>query len=373
MSAFYSSSFTEDAVLAAWRERKTKLLAKQLQDANDYLYSVVEESILGRRTELLNALLDAINTAPSSQNISVPLWSYHTAHYKDRYRNIVGTPAWYTMETRLRRKGYHWVVGRVDRYKDPQELLRADDGTWDYIWGWTSVPRSVHDVVRRTDFRQRIALLFGDDRYRVSYRVTHRKVLTRPLGVVVEKVELRLHFHPRGLYDRSRKALLDTKLKYESHVPEPEDWRIPYVWTGVDAETPGLSNEPVTPPMPPPPTEPPALARRTNGGGIHPPTGDESPVPMTDEVRASWNAFVQRVEADRQEPGSGSATPASLPPLISMRSNGGGIDAAAGRLDFGIHEYSGPDALQRAARDTIASCVDELAPCHCGYHHPEEE
>jgi hypothetical protein len=342
MSAFYSSSFTEDAVLAAWRERKNQLRAKQLQVANDCLYSVVEDSILGRRTELLNALLNAINTAPASQGIPIPLWTYHTSHYKGRYRDIVGTTEWYEMETRLRRKGYHWVVGRVDRYKDPETTLRADDGAWDYIWGWNGTPTSVHDVVRQTDFRRRIALLFGDDRYRVSYRVTHQKVLSRPLDVVVDKVELRLHFHPRGLYDRSRKALLDTKLKYESHVPEPEDWRIPYLWTGVEDETPGFSNEPLTPPPPPPPTEPPVLARRTNGGGIHPPTGDESPIPMSDETRASWNAFVESVEARR-------------------------------RLDFSIHEYSGPDALQRAARDSLASALDDAAPCHCGHHHPEEE
>ena len=65
--------------------------------------------------------------------------------------------------------------------------------------------------------------------------------------------------------------------------------------------------------------------------------------------------------------GVSNATPpprrrSDTPPPLMRRSNGGGI-----------YTYEGEDALQQAARDTLASIMAEGAPCHCGYDHPEDE
>lgn len=374
MNTFFTTSFPETSVRAAWRQRNNQLRARQLQDYNDSLYEVVSDRILARRAEVYNALVNAINAATVTSSVSIPLWTYHTAHYKDSWKERhtpMGTAFYATedMEVKLRRKGYHWLVGTVEHGFTPTSHCVYNDterdgyvGHWDHVWGWGHHPRSVHEVVRLTDFRQRIALLFGDDRYRVSYNVVARKVLRRPLDVVVEKVELLLHYHPRGLYDRARKALLDAKLKYERHEAVADSWRVPYVWTGVPghretveeeqvrpAEPPGFSNR--TPTPPPAPAQPPPLARRTNGGGLHSP---------------HW---------------SGDSTP-----VLATRTVGGGLKPedfaeVSQRLSFeeapsSIHEYSGPDALERCARDAVAGWMAESLeqpkpPCHCEYHHPD--
>lgn len=356
MNSFFNASFPEHHVHAAWRERKATLRAQHLQDFNDLLYQVVSSSILSRRADLMNALIHAVNTATHTSGVSIPLWTYHTAHYKDSWkeRHTPMGEATYdceAMEEKLRRKGYHWLVGTVELGFRPNANMCTNEteedgyvGAWDHIWGWNRAPRSVHEVVRATDFCNRIALLFGDDRYRVSWVPVSRKYLTKPLEVSVEKVELRLHYHPRGLYDRTRKGLLDTKLKYQSHVScVAESWRMPYVWTGaprhreteqeewarpIEPESPGLSNVAPTPAPAPVPSSPPPLARRTNGGGL---SAEE------------FAEVAQRLSFEE--------APSS------------------------IHHYEGPDALERCARDAVAEWAAEAEkpPCHCNYHHPETE
>lgn len=337
MNSFFTAELPEHNVHAAWRERKTTLRAQQLQDFNDSLYEVVADRILARRDSIYNALIHALNTATDPNGCSVDLWTYNVAHYHSNG----SFPD--EMEVRLRSKGYHWLVGRVDHGFDASTVSCEnwdDEGRYTGEWtsAWPTYPQSVHEVVRFTDFRNRIALLFGDDRYRVSYTVVAEKTLTRPVTVLVQKIALRLHYHPRGLFPRARDALLRTKAKYESY-SSTTPWYMPYVWTGTPgiretdeeeqvrpAEPPGFSNR--TPPQPPSPIgEPPPLARRTNGGGLKP---EDSPNP-------------------------------------------------ARRLSFsGIHEYTGEDALERCARDAVAEWAaearGELKPaCHCEYHHSETE
>lgn len=379
MNTFYNTSFPETRVRAAWRQRGQQLRAEQLQDNNDYLYEVVSNNILGRRPELYDALVKAIQTASHPNGYSIPLWTYNVTHYKDSWNNrhTALSTAFYSteeMEVKLRRKGYHWVVGMVDPYFDPLDVSCVNEterdgyiGGWDTAWHWGQRPHSVHDVVRLTDFRHRIALLFGDDCYRVSYDVVARKALHEPLEAWVHRVELRVHYHPRGLYDTRRKEILDTKLKYESYTPASIDidthrlMPVPYVWTGVpgyretvEEETPGFYN--ATPAHAPLPSNPPRLARGT--GGLYTPST------------------------------SGYSTPTSPPPLIAVRSNGDGLrreDFAevAQRLSFeeapsSIHSYAGPDAMARCASDAVAEWGGEVngysgPPCHCDYHHPDAD
>jgi hypothetical protein len=225
-------------------------------------------------------------------------------------------------EGRLRDKGYEWSIGRVRPAFDPEFV---DTIAW--TWEWDSRPATVYQVVTKTDLLDRLAVLFGD-RYLVSRSVVATKSIHEPFEAQVYRTELRLHYYPNGLPTALRNRQEVVRQKYAGY-RAPVDEAFVHLWTGKPSrrdsvvEPPGFSNLPPSPVPSAAPSEPPQLPRRTNGGGIQ-----------------AW-------------------------------SDDGG---SARRLDFaGIHVYEGEDALQRAARDTLASAQDESAPCHCGYHHPEAE
>lgn len=349
MDSFFTTFFPERAIRAAWYKRTAALKAQRLQVHNDLLFEVVSKVILDARSDIHSALTSAIASAASPRDFHIPLWTYYTAHY-DRPRPK--TVADEQMDIRVRKYGYDWVVGiprngRIDPERVPLENEYDDVGEpgWESNWSWNPYPHSVHDIVRSTDFRHRLALMFGDDRYRVSYVTVSQEILDGPPKVVVDEVELRLHYHPHGLNDHSRKPILDAKLKYADYTPAYTRGSLPaYVWSGV----PSAWDTPETPAAQNPPSSPPPLARRTNGGGLS----------------AEEFAEVSRILTFDEAPSS-------------------------------IHEYSGSDAVERAAKDTVAEIAAEtfctnnepylyrwengevkaypLPPCHCEYHRPEAE
>ena len=263
MASFFTPDFPSTIVHAKWHQRRAYLRAHQLQASNDALYAVVRDSLLARRGELHAALLTAVATASTPADLQIPLWTYHTAHYLASVGSLDYEVVEAT-EVLLRDKGYRWMVGLAYREFDP-DTFAYDSYEWDAIWRWRT-PQSVHDVVRHTDFLARLALLFEDDGYRVSYRVAARKVLSEPTDVVVERVELVLHYHPNGLYDHLVASLRAASLKYESHVAECATWDRPFVWQGrpdLEAATP-----PSSPTASAAAAAPPPLIRRSNAEGI---------------------------------------------------------------------------------------------------------
>lgn len=296
MDSFFNADFSDHALYSAWSKHQTELRAQRLQPHNDFLYEVVKDSILARREELFNDLLMVASTSLTPQGLSIPLWSYCAASY-DAPRTSLDAERVRETDELLRRKGYQWFVGLVPKGEEPD--VQYDEVGWDSTWRWR-LPQPVHDVVRNTDFLQRIALLFGNEEFRVDWSTVSQKYPSAPLKTRVVKVELRLHYYPKGVHPRTRSALRRAEEKYATHVSASSPWLMPYV----------------------------------SKGSVEQETGYASPVP----------------HAPRQDP-----------PALPQRSNGGGI-----------HHYEGSDALQRAARDLLQS-FDEAAPCHCGYHHPEEE
>lgn len=321
--AFFTSDYDETALSTAWEMQFKTIRAKRLQHQNDLLFTVVRDDIFSRRAEIHAALMTVARTSLTPNGLSVPLWTYKTAHYVKPFREIVGTQEFLDTEQVIRRTGGEWFVGI--RRSDEHPLDRFHEDGWDSIWRWRPVA-TVDEVVRHTDFMNRIALLFGDHHYRVSKEVVRRTVLAEPLEVVVEDVELTLHYWPRGVRHHVRDVLRLTKEKYETHEPdELPGVLLPYVWKGVrDADPPSPVPHAV-------PSSPPQLPRRSNGGGIQ---------AVEDEVNR--------------------------------------------RIDFAsIQTYEGEDAFERAARDCVADLIRSeadgslrsypLTSCYCGYAHSESE
>jgi len=272
MDSFFNQDFSKIALYSAWVRHQAQLRAQRLQPHNDFLYEVVKESILARREELFNDLLVVSATSLTPQGLSIPLWNYCAASY-DAPKSSLDSTKLRESEELLRRKGYQWFVGLVPRGEGPD--VRYDEDGWDSTWRWR-LPQPVHDVVRNTDFLQRLALLFGNDKFRVDYSIVSEKRLRKPLPVRVMKVELRLHYHPNGLYKGPRDALRKVEDKYKTYVPPSSSWLMPYVSKGSVEDEDGYHTPSVPVRLP---GDPPALPQRSNGGGIAPSLGpsDSSP------------------------------------------------------------------------------------------------
>ena len=261
--AFFTADFSETSLHSAWTRHAYELRAQQFQSHNDYLYEVIKASILARREMHYNDLLLLANISSSPRDLCTILWSYRTARYMQP-RHTLDPVLVDETEELLDRKGYEWCVGVVTKSGEHDTF---DPEDFDTRWRWQN-REPVHNVVCYTDVLQRIALLFGEDRFRVSYRVTTEKVLDAPVKVLLQKVELLLHYHPGGLYGGVREALQRTAEKYQHYYEMTPSyaWIQPYVWKGARQDEPGLSN--ASPPPLPPPDSPPRLARRSKARAV---------------------------------------------------------------------------------------------------------
>jgi hypothetical protein len=256
--SFFNADFPQTTLSSVWEVRSKELRAQQLQPHNDILFDMLRDHILQRRPELYAYLMRVASTCDSVQGLSIPLWSYNAAHYVKPYRAAPGSPEIERTATMLRRKGYRWSVGLVSPDFNPDAVSLTSEEDWNDIWRWR-IPQSVDEVVRTTDILSRIALLFGDDHFRVSLCRAAQKVVDIPLSVVVETMEIRLHYHPRGVYPSVRDALRTTQDKYETYEPGGLGVLRPFIWTGL-VERPTA----VSPPPHPSPNGPPPLVRRSN-------------------------------------------------------------------------------------------------------------
>ena len=259
--AFFTADFTSASLFFAWSQHQTELRSKRLQPHNDFLYEVVKDSILSRREELSADLLVATSTALTPQGLSIPLWTYNAASY-DAPRTSLDAIKLRESEELLRRRGYQWFIGLVPEGETPD--VRYDDDGWDSTWRW-HLPQPVHDVVRNTDFLQRLTLLFGVEDFRITYSILSEKYLTEPLPVRLMEVELRLHYYPMGAPPGVAAANRRAHEKYETHEPASSPWLMPFI-------SEGLSEDDSDHHTPPGPVRllcsAPVLPQRSNGGGI---------------------------------------------------------------------------------------------------------
>jgi hypothetical protein len=225
----------------AWRAQALLIRRLTLQPYNDFLFEVVRDSLIARRSEIRASLHAAVATSASKSGFQVPLWTYQAVRFPTQDEPPNPDIRQDALEF-LCDQGYQWLVGRAS----------SDFGGAgaDYVWDATRPirPVPVHDVVRCTDFVHRLALFFGDTHYRVSFQRIAWGTLEVPTDVEVSTYQLVLHYHPTGIYGRVAECIRDAKVAYSTYTPWPlADWDRPLVWSG-RMRTPPSSP---TPPCPP--------------------------------------------------------------------------------------------------------------------------
>ena len=303
-----------DTLSSAWNQRRQQMRVERLQEYADILYDALAMEFRDTRGDIAASLRTAIATARDKSDLHTTLWTFHSSLYRQPWADIAYTPDYYKMDNYLRRRGYEWFVGPL---KETAPRMTAsvinDSAAWDACW--LRQPVSVYSVFKHTDIAPRLARLFGENSFRVSVELAATKRITAPLGVSVRKYNVVLHYYPEGLPAALREQEQKLADKYGDllppltrHVYVATSTR-PFIWKGVEEE-PGFSNE--TPRM--------------------------------------------RADSDTD----------SLPPLI--RTDPPPLERRHGAGEARVHVYEGADAMQRAARDTLSSILNEATPCHCGYH-----
>jgi hypothetical protein len=281
------SLFSNNNLQSAWSTRSWEIEAQRLQDASDLLYDYLRHDFVARRQTLQADLLEVIQSAKSLKDLQIPLWTFHTSYLpqlsREDYAKVQG---------HLRRHGYEWSIGLVDKYFDAETSVY-----YEWNWLWKTRPVTVQRIVKYTDLLPRLALLFGLDFQVVATRVAVKK-LSDPAGVRVYKTQLQLKYYPNGLPRSLWDKQVTVREKYANYVA-PVHENYVHLWTGVPSVA-----EPIHPPLPA--------------------SGNSTPPP---------------------------SAPAEAPPVLPKRSNGGGIDHDLSGPR--ILTYEGPDALERAARDLI--------------------
>ena len=283
------SLFNSNTLSTAWTLRSGELKAQRLQAHNDMLYDHLRRDFLLRNAALQESLVEAIRTASSKEDLTVPLWTYNSTYIANAYQERRREPVSFgDFEGWLREKGYEWSIGKVRPGFNPETIETI---AWE--WEWDRAPATVYEVVSKTDLLDRLALLFGDT-FLVTRRVVATKSILKPFEAQVYRTELRLHYYPRGLPTAIRDRQATARAKYADYgAPVSEDHI--HLWVGVPsevepfvppaaaAEPAGFSNLPPSRASTPPPpllaAEPPRLPSRTNGGGIRPPWEDEDESP----------------------------------------------------------------------------------------------
>ena len=245
------SLFQTYALTSAWQARKAETRVQRLQAYSDILYQLLADDFRSRRAELQSDMQDAIRTATSLRELSIPLWTYNSAYYRDRWADIYRTANFEQTQSELRAKGHDWYVGLVDDLFDPM-TTDTDDTYEGWTYSWTKAPVTVAEIVKKTDLCKRLSLLFGD-RLIITPVVIRETYEACPLNVLVRTISLTLHFYPNGLPLYLSSPLAEVRSKYANYVPAVYEPNSPYVWRGIPV--------PRTPPPSSPPSSPPPIRR----------------------------------------------------------------------------------------------------------------
>lgn len=116
----------------AWKSRRTRV---ELDLYGDLLFEVIRAE-LPDPTEVLNNLMDCVQSARRSADIRMPLWSYRT-RYWTRPRTF-DTEQEDQDASMIHTHGWHWTIGTTQRAHKPIDL-----------------------IVKKTDLLPRLAALYG--------------------------------------------------------------------------------------------------------------------------------------------------------------------------------------------------------------------
>lgn len=208
----------EWALATNWERRKDELVANQLQPYADILYDIISRSL--DIPALMRDLVEKAKTADSVRDLSVPIWTYkhcptvythrHTldgSHHVERVR--AGDEEAKRAEI-MYREGW---VGRLmtERWEDE----------FDTDWYTVLSAQDIDRVFRKTDLKNRLALIFGGRRFTVSVRHASREEVVDGLTFYPQTCEVTLNYFPNHIPDHARKMLGQAAVKYAAHEPLP--------------------------------------------------------------------------------------------------------------------------------------------------------
>ena len=250
------SSLQLQTLNATWRTRK---LERRHQFYNDILYDIVARDILASRSEIYNQLLEKTRLSSSPRQLTVPIWKYNGVVYLqtlDTHKKRLELEHFYKDRTdkignHIRYSGYQWFIGCVNSEFDVQSAgFIRKESDWNRYWSKSPVP--IRTIITKTDFLERLALLFGD-RFHITERVSDVNAQFKNDSLMCRSFELCLHYYPNGLPEQLKEHYDHVREKYSVHIPaRVESGLTPYLWKGYQEPT----NNYRTPPRPTRPQTP---------------------------------------------------------------------------------------------------------------------
>jgi hypothetical protein len=244
------SSLQLQTLNATWNTRK---LERRHQFYNDILYDIVARDIIASRSEIYNQLLEKTRLSNTPRQLSIPIWKYNGVVYLqtlDTHKKRLELEHAYEdrnekIGNHIRYSGYQWYIGCVNPEFDVQSAgFIRKEADWNRYWAKSPIP--IRTIVTKTDFLERIALLFGDN-FHVTERRSNTNAQFKSDCLKCETFELYLHYYPNGLPEYLKEDYNHVLEKYSVHIPARIESDVtPYLWKGYQEPT----NNFRTPPRP---------------------------------------------------------------------------------------------------------------------------
>jgi hypothetical protein len=201
-----------------WAQRKEELVASQLQPYADILYDIISRSL--DIPALMAQLVEKAKTAGSVRDLAVPIWTYkHSPTYYTHKHDLTGSHH----VDRVRAGDVEAKHAEIMYREGWVGLLNTErfESTWDYDWYTELSTQEIDRVFRKTDLKDRLALLFGGRRFTVTVRHTTRTEVVDGITFYPQTNEVTLNYYPHDIPDYARKALGKAAVKYAAHEPLP--------------------------------------------------------------------------------------------------------------------------------------------------------
>lgn len=201
-----------------WARRKDELVANQMQPYADILYDIISRSL--DIPGLMRALVEKAKTAGSVRDLSVPIWTYkHCPTYYTHKHDLSGS----AHVERVRAGDVEAKQAEIMYREGWMGLLKTErfETVWDRDWYTELSTQEIDRVFRKTDLKDRLALLFGGRRFTVTVRHATREEVVDGITFYPQTCEVTLNYYPNDIPSYARKNLGKAAVKYAAHEPLP--------------------------------------------------------------------------------------------------------------------------------------------------------
>lgn len=252
-TGIFETNEFDGILFEAWNNRKKQIDRERLQPYADLLLlQVILPHIQGCKNLLFQELKEKCEKALHPSELFTTIWSFNHVH--DYPKNALGPWG----------PPHAFALERGDEQAQKVEQIHVN-GWRQYVsvededGGWMLPPRTVYDIVKKTDLLQQLALFFGRN-FRVSMSPPEVFTVKAPNGEEYSrsKISLHLHAYPYGLpkhFREHQKQHLEAFGKRGYRHLTMEDVFI--FWRGAPVEQSPVASSP--PPLPPSPSPPPLV------------------------------------------------------------------------------------------------------------------